>query len=320
MTPSLAPIILFTYNRPEHTRITLEYLSRNELADQSLLYVFCDGPKPDATSEMRKKIEEVKTVLRSKRWTGEVIVESADTNKGLYRNVTEGVERVIRQHGRCIVIEDDLKIGRGFLRFMNTALDTYQHETVIKQVSGFLYPAGIPRRHTALFMPLSNTIGWGTWERAWNEVDLSAPGYEALRFDADLRHRFNLGGACDFASMLERQMASERFGSWGVIYWWSVFRKSGWVVYPDYSLIQHNDFDHSGVHASDDSHYQYKSWDEGYEVRQFPETTAGVDLHALDLLRKHLSRRSSFSYKNLAIKVKTARRVLSGKLGQFFKR
>ena len=39
----LAPIVLFVYNRPEHTRACLEYLERNELAAESELYVFADG-------------------------------------------------------------------------------------------------------------------------------------------------------------------------------------------------------------------------------------------------------------------------------------
>ena len=41
----LAPIVLFVYNRPEHTRACLEYLERNELAAESELYVFADGAK-----------------------------------------------------------------------------------------------------------------------------------------------------------------------------------------------------------------------------------------------------------------------------------
>ena len=41
----LAPIVLFVYNRPEHTRACLEYLERNELAAESELYVFADGVK-----------------------------------------------------------------------------------------------------------------------------------------------------------------------------------------------------------------------------------------------------------------------------------
>ena len=188
---------------------------------------------------------------------------------------------------------------------MNTALDFYQHDKQVKQVSGFLFPANIPRQHRAMLMPLANTIGWGTWERAWNEVDLKAPGHEALLVDEGLRRRFNLNNTYDYSKMLARQMASAQFGSWGVIYWWSIFRNNGLVVYPDYSLIQHNDFDHSGVHASDDSHYNHRVWDEAYTVTSFPDVAAGLSQEAFDLVCSHLRRRSSFSFQNIKIKVNT---------------
>ncbi|MFA5783128.1 MAG: hypothetical protein WC868_12750 [Bacteroidales bacterium] len=42
---NLSPIVLFVYNRPWHTRQTLEALSKNILADQSKLYIYADGAK-----------------------------------------------------------------------------------------------------------------------------------------------------------------------------------------------------------------------------------------------------------------------------------
>lgn len=45
---ALAPIILFVYNRPAHTRKTLEALRGANLSAQSHLYIFADGPKDNA--------------------------------------------------------------------------------------------------------------------------------------------------------------------------------------------------------------------------------------------------------------------------------
>jgi len=52
---STYPIILFTYNRPWHTERVLEALKENELADQSELIVFVDGPKENAGADQIKK-------------------------------------------------------------------------------------------------------------------------------------------------------------------------------------------------------------------------------------------------------------------------
>ena len=48
----LAPIILFVYNRPWHTRQTVEALQKNELAQNSELFIFFDGPKNGADRAM----------------------------------------------------------------------------------------------------------------------------------------------------------------------------------------------------------------------------------------------------------------------------
>ena len=41
----LAPIALFIYNRPEHTKKVLRSLSLNPEFKKSRLFVYCDGPK-----------------------------------------------------------------------------------------------------------------------------------------------------------------------------------------------------------------------------------------------------------------------------------
>ena len=40
-----APIIVFAYDRPDHLRQTLAALAKNDLAPQSVLYVYCDGAR-----------------------------------------------------------------------------------------------------------------------------------------------------------------------------------------------------------------------------------------------------------------------------------
>ncbi len=301
---TLAPIILFTYNRPEHTRITLEYLSNCELADQSKLYVFCDGPREDASDETIDKILEVQQVLKSKQWTKEIEIMVAKQNKGLYRNVTEGVTHVINLHGKCICIEDDLMISTSFLKFMNEALNKYQDDEIVKQVSGFLFPIKTTNSNEAFFLALSNTIGWGTWKRAWDQVDYEVKGAEILDANKEEKLRFNLGGAYNFSKMLKRQISDEGYGSWGIIFWWMVFKTKGLVIYPDYSLIQHNDFDHSGQHASDDSYYNHKVWNSNYEVKHFPDIPQ-LNSTYFNLVKKHLKNRSKYTFTNVLIKIKS---------------
>jgi hypothetical protein len=47
----VAPIALFVYNRPWHTRQTVEALKANLLAPKSDLHIFADGAKSESVQE-----------------------------------------------------------------------------------------------------------------------------------------------------------------------------------------------------------------------------------------------------------------------------
>jgi GT2 family glycosyltransferase len=58
-----APITLFVYNRPAHTRQTVEALLKNELAGESDLIIFSDAPKkPEAAEAVREVREYIRTI------------------------------------------------------------------------------------------------------------------------------------------------------------------------------------------------------------------------------------------------------------------
>lgn len=299
----LAPVILFTYNRPTHTRITLEHLRENILSSQSTLYVYCDGSKPDASEETIQKIREVKNVVRSEKWASEVIVIEAQTNKGLAQNIIDGVTEVTNRHGKAIVLEDDLMVGKHFLSFMNEALEKYEHSERVKQVSGFLFPLGLKANNGSLFLPVTNTIGWGTWKREWSEIDFNAKGYETLKTDKELQHRFNLDGSYNYSKMMISQMESKNYGSWGIRYYWSVFNKNGLVLYPDYPMIQHNDFDSSGTHLSDYKHYDQPNWNSNYTIQSL-NNSIEIDARAYSIFKKYIKIHNRITIKKIATKFK----------------
>ena len=51
---TLSPVIIFNYNRPDHSFRTWEALSRNQFAAETELYLYCDGPK--LTSERMNEL------------------------------------------------------------------------------------------------------------------------------------------------------------------------------------------------------------------------------------------------------------------------
>ena len=58
----LSPIILFTYNRPWHTRQTVEALQKNILAIQSDLIIYSDAPK---NGTVANEVQQVRDYLKT---------------------------------------------------------------------------------------------------------------------------------------------------------------------------------------------------------------------------------------------------------------
>ncbi|MDH4229810.1 MAG: hemolysin activation protein [Nitrospirota bacterium] len=175
-------------------------------------------------------------------------VVARDENRGLARSIAGTVTELCEQHGRVIVVEDDFVLAPDFLNYMLLALDRYADAENVYQVSGFMFPAEHPVSPDAFLMPLTTTWGWATWERAWQIFDWNAEGALEALTDPDTRRRFDLDGRYPYANMLEDRLAGKN-DSWGILWWWAVFRARGLCVHPRRSLVRVEGFDGSGTHC-----------------------------------------------------------------------
>lgn len=240
----LAPVALFVYKRPEHARRTIENLIACPEADQSPIFVFADGPKSEADAEAVEATRAVVDELLGDRAT----VVTRDRNRGLANSIIAGTTELCDKYGEVIVVEDDLLLAPSFLRFLNEGLERYRHDPRVMQVSGhqFDVPA-LARSGKALFLPMTSSWGWATWKRAWDLFDPAATGWRERLTGAEAR-RFNLEGAYDFTSMLERQM-TRGIDSWAIRWYYSVFSHSGLVLWPPCTLVRHEGLDGTGTHS-----------------------------------------------------------------------
>ena len=126
-----APILLFVYNRPEHTRRCIESLLKNSLASESNLFIYADGAK-DRTQQ--EAVNEVRNYIRTIQGFKQIILMERNENWGLARNIIDGVTTQVNRYGRVIVLEDDLVVAPYFLQFMNDALEEYKDEQKVGHI------------------------------------------------------------------------------------------------------------------------------------------------------------------------------------------
>lgn len=265
-----APIALFVYNRPEHTRRTVEALLKNEEAAESDLFIFSDAPKKlEAAESVREVREYIQTITGFKSIT---IVER-DRNWGLANSIIDGVTTVVNRYGRIIVLEDDLVVSSKFLGFMNNALDRYRSYGQVMQVSGYMFPVSEPILEDAVFLPLTTSWGWATWDRAWRYFDPSITTWSHVRNDARSLKAFDLDGACPYSGMMEAQLRGE-IDSWAIRWYASVFVQKGLVLFPRETLVHNAGFEGSGTHGEGPAVWKANRPSDNFEVKLFPGEVA----------------------------------------------
>src|SRR5476651_846501 len=132
----LAPIALFVYNRPEHTRRTLSYLKKNLLADESRLFIFSDAAKTDADQH---KVEQVRHLIKEVHGFKSVKVIERKQNIGLADSIISGVTQLVNEYGKVIVFEDDLLSSPHTLQYFNEGLRRYANEDKVMHIGAYMY-------------------------------------------------------------------------------------------------------------------------------------------------------------------------------------
>jgi hypothetical protein len=242
---SLAPIALFAFKRPEHTRRTLEALAENPEFEESPLFIYCDGARNNTDA---LKVEETRYLVRGWPHPKKIVIER-DCNFGLANSIITGVTELCESYGKVIVVEDDLFVSSVFLNYLNEGLRYYSDEPRVMQISAYMLPVSIQSPYGAIMLPFTTSLGWATWNRAWKDFDPSMSGYELLKKDRELRYRFNINGSFPYFRMLKNQMAA-KIDSWAIRWYLSVFLKDGLVLFPKNTLVRHDGYDQTATHAS----------------------------------------------------------------------
>lgn len=249
----LAPVILFVYNRPQHTLRTLQALQKNEEASETDLFIFCDGAKVDASKATLQKIQKVREVVRAEKWCKTVTIEEATENKGLAKSIIKGVTKIINKYQKVIVLEDDIETSPTFLKFMNEALDFYQHQEDVMHISGYMFPVKVQLPET-FFFNTTSCWGWATWQRAWKHFNPDAKFLLNEIQSKNLTHQFSVEGCSDHLYQLEANVDG-KLKTWAVKWYASVFLREGYCLHPKLSFTRNIGQDSTGVHSGSTDYF-----------------------------------------------------------------
>lgn len=241
-----APIILFVYNRPEHTKKVIDSLKQNMLSKESELYIYADAAKDESALT---QVNAVRNYLSTIEGFNGLHIRMRESNMGVDENIISGVSEVINIHGRAIVLEDDLVTSAWFLQYMNDALNFYRDQEEVACIHAYTYPVQQGLKEV-FFLKGADCWGWATWKRAW---DLFEPDGRKLLdkiLSKKLDSEFNFDNTYPYVQAL-REQAEGRTRCWDIRWYASAFVENKLTLYPGQSLVHNIGHDASGSHCED---------------------------------------------------------------------
>lgn len=224
------PIALFVYNRYSNTVKTVEHLRCNDLASESVLYIFSDGGRDEASW---KEVREVRAYLHTITGFKEVSVIERPENYYLERNIIEGISYVLERHDTVVVLEDDICTSPVFLSYMKEALEKYASCSQVMHIAGFTN-LDIPQKGDTYFTPHMTGWGWATWKDRWSSFTHFKTRQEALvgLTDEDLI-RIEYGGNFPCLKSLDRTPIP-----WDICWEICIYKQRGLCLHPTHTLVR----------------------------------------------------------------------------------
>jgi hypothetical protein len=247
---NLAPIVLFVYNRPDHTAKTIHALQQNGLATESELFIYADAAKNEST---QKQVDEVRELISNVSGFNKVTVIEQDKNIGLANSIIRGVTEIVNKYGKVIVLEDDLVTSPYFLAFMNDALNFYSNIKDVWHVSGWNCPIETDGLADSFLWRTMNCWGWATWSNRWQYFEKNTDKL-IDSFTAEKIKAFNLDGYENFWGQVLANKEG-KINTWAIYWYASIFKNSGLCLNPAETFVDNIGLDGSGVHCGTNTAY-----------------------------------------------------------------
>lgn len=243
-----AVIIITVYDRKEHLRKCLESL---EKATDSELYHVIIGADAHFRLDDFEKIQDVRNYLRNKEVDhkfAKISVIYSDENLGQTENF-ERCHKLAKLYGHqaFIAMEDDIIVGKYFLKYMHEGLLKTKDEANIISVNAFLEADWNVNINKPFLTNRFNAYGYGCWYEKWDLLQFK-------RYNNNYAKKIIKDKFAKFAKYDENAKSypflAESFYKAADIEFCLIFEEENWwSLFPNESLSANRGMDGSGLRS-----------------------------------------------------------------------
>ena len=248
------PILLITFNRPDHTRRVLTEILKQE--PQSL-YVCQDGAR-EGNNNDRIKCQEVRDVINEltapyavghKDFTLHTLYQKQ--NLGCGPGPQAGITWFFENVEQGIIMEDDCLPHPDFFRYCEELLNKYKDDERVQFINSTLYHDRWKCEGSYGFSHYMVTGAWAGWRSMWHGFDLDLLELNAWKLRRHvLRLTKNRAEAnWWYFKVKEIQKDRSKKSYWDYQMQIHLFKNEALTIHPKVNLISNIGFDAEGTHT-----------------------------------------------------------------------
>jgi hypothetical protein len=244
------PVLLITFNRPEHTRRVLDAL---RLLQPQTLYVAADGPR-HGNREDGIRCAAVRGVVSEQiDWPCQIRTLFSPVNLGCRKGVEQAMDWFFSEVEEGVILEDDVLPTQDFFWYCEELLARYRFDQRVGSISGnsFLPDAANPP-DSYYFSDYTHSWGWATWRRAWSCYDKDMVDWVRLRDQGWLELIVGKQAAAYWIPLID-QVFQGVVDTWDLIWLYSCWKSGFLTCVCSVELVENIGFGIEATHTIDEA-------------------------------------------------------------------
>jgi hypothetical protein len=240
-------ILVIGFNRADLLSKLLASINKEERD----VYIFIDGARNPIENFEVEKCRTLATHYQNQNAIKRTIhLNFQINNLGCKIAVRSAIDWAFESETKLIILEDDILIGKSFLKTMDVWLDRYSDEKKIFHLNGF---SPIPRQFESAASFLSrypHVWGWATWRDRWITYDRDLSQWEdgKLHLLPGLKNQFLPENFTEYWDT-QIKLCIAGYDTWDVQWTFSQWVSGGFSLTPGARLTGNVGFDNRATHT-----------------------------------------------------------------------
>lgn len=246
------PVVLIVFNRPELTARSFECV---RAAKPNELFIISDGPRENITLDIQL-CGEVRKLVQEVDWNCKTHFVFSDTNLGLKKRVSSGLNYVFDKVDQAIILEDDCIPHADFFNFCRDLLEKYKDDHRVSVITGNNFQKGNWRGDASYYFSRYNHCwGWATWKRAWEFYDGNISFWPAWKISEEWKKLFNNPNERKYWESIFDDVFQGKKNSWAYPWTACVWKNNGLTATPNRNLVSNIGFEKRATNTKSSSNW-----------------------------------------------------------------